>query len=89
MEKNLHLDKRADDLVLAAAGDDEDLLNTAQTAKLLGVSAQWLESGRSRGWGPPFIRIGLRNIRYRRDSLRAWLKERAEYRSTREYGAVT
>ncbi|TPK88396.1 helix-turn-helix domain-containing protein [Mesorhizobium sp. B2-4-17] len=67
------------------AGDDEDLLNTAQTAKLLGVSVQWLEIGRTRGYGPPFIRIGQRNIRYRRDRLRDWLKERAEYRSTRDY----
>ncbi|MER8780339.1 helix-turn-helix domain-containing protein [Mesorhizobium sp. M0954] len=85
MELNLHLDKRADNLVSAVAGDDEDLLNTAQTAKLLGVSTQWLEIGRTKGYGPPFIRIGLRNIRYRRDSLREWLKSRAEYRSTREY----
>ncbi|RUX73890.1 DNA-binding protein [Mesorhizobium sp. M7A.F.Ca.US.006.04.2.1] len=85
MELNLHLDKRADNLVAAVAGDDEDLLNTAQTAKLLGVSVQWIETGRSKGYGPPFIRIGARNIRYRRDSLREWLKGRAEYRSTREY----
>ncbi|TRC93896.1 helix-turn-helix domain-containing protein [Mesorhizobium sp. WSM4306] len=85
MELNLHLDKRADSLVAAVAGDDEDLLNTAQTAKLLGVSTQWLEIGRTKGYGPPFIRIGQRNIRYRRDSLRGWLKARAEYRSTRDY----
>ncbi|RUT85467.1 DNA-binding protein [Mesorhizobium sp. M7A.T.Ca.TU.009.02.1.1] len=68
--------------------DGDDLLNTAQTAKLLGVSVQWVEISRSKGYGPPFIRIGPRNIRYRRDALRVWLKERAEYRSTREYGAV-
>jgi predicted DNA-binding transcriptional regulator AlpA len=85
MDVNMHLDRRAD-AIAETVSDGDDLLNTAQIAKLLGVSTQWVEIGRTRGYGPPFIRIGQRGIRYRRDALRSWLKERAEYRSTREYG---
>jgi predicted DNA-binding transcriptional regulator AlpA len=85
---NLHIDKRADALIPAVGEDDDQLLKTPEAAKLLGVSVQWLEIGRSKGFGPPFIRMGARFVRYRKDSLRAWLKERAEHRCTSEYGEV-
>jgi len=86
--RNFHLDRRATELAGKVAGLDEDLLDTRQTAKLLGVSMQWLEIGRQRGYGPPFIRISPRRVRYRRDRLREWLRSRAEYRSTKELGEV-
>lgn len=81
---NFHLDKRAESVAETIA-DGDALLNTRQTAELLGVSTQWLEIGRSRGYGPPFVRIGARYVRYRRDTLRAWLRSRAEYKCTRDY----
>ena len=86
--QNLHLDRRATELAEAVVGAEEDLLDTRQTAKLLGVSMQWLEIGRQKGYGPPFIRISPRRVRYRRDKLRKWLRDRAEYRSTKELGEV-
>ncbi len=80
-----HLDSRALDLIEAACeGSDDELMTTPRLAVWLGVSAEWLEIGRSRGWGPRFIRCSPRRIRYRRGDVKAWLSERA-HRSTGEY----
>lgn len=80
----LHLDKRAT-LINSQTGSDDDLLDTLQTASWLSVSTQWLEIGRSKGWGPPFERLSPTTIRYRRGAIRAWLVER-EYACTAAYG---
>jgi predicted DNA-binding transcriptional regulator AlpA len=72
-----HLDKRAGRLAEeGAAGSPDELLNTVATAQWLGISRQRLESWRSEGGGPPFIRISHRCVRYRRSQVLAWLKER-------------
>ena len=80
-----HLDRYADEIAerVATAGGPDDLLNPPQTANALGKSEQWLALGRSRGFGPPFVRIG-RSVRYRRSSLIEFLKERVHH-STAEY----
>lgn len=53
-ERRLHLDKRAETLVaIAPEGSDDDLLSTVQIAGWLGVTAQWVELGRAKGYGPP------------------------------------
>ena len=70
-----HLDRRAAKLV-NEPGDDDDLLKTPTTADWLGVSDQWLETGRIVGYGPPFLKIGQRMIRYRRGDVRKWLRSR-------------
>jgi hypothetical protein len=78
--RRLHLDKRAAKLSAELDHQDADLdqlLTTQQTAALIGMSAQWLEVGRVKGYGPHFIRLAPKIIRYRRGDLRAWLKERA------------
>ncbi len=80
-----HLDRRAD-AIADALGDNDDLLSTRAVAELLGVSTQWLEIGRGKNYGPSFVRISPRMIRYRVRDLLAWLDERT-HRSTAEYGA--
>jgi predicted DNA-binding transcriptional regulator AlpA len=83
--KNHHLDKRAGAIAAAAAGEDEnELLTTTQTAEWLGVSEPWLEIGRHKGYGPPFITIAPRLVRYLRSNVLAWLHERT-HQCTREY----
>ena len=76
-----HLDRRAETLAAygAAAGSLDDLLTTDQLGKWLAVSHQWLEIGRSRGYGPPFVKMGPRNarVRYRRSAVVAWLEARS------------
>ena len=83
--KSHHIDKRADKIA-AAAGDDDELLSTNQMAHWLGVSTQWLEIGRHRGYGPPFERLGPKLIRYRRGEARKWLDQRSHV-CTKEYAA--
>jgi hypothetical protein len=53
----------------------------------LGLSPQWCEIGRSKGWGPVFVRIGPRRIRYRRGDVVAWLNARTHAR-TSEYSTA-
>jgi predicted DNA-binding transcriptional regulator AlpA len=70
-----HLDKRAGTLA-ELTGSDDDLLNTAQISKWLGLSVQWFEIGRSKGFGPPFVKVSPRCVRYRRSDVREWLRSR-------------
>jgi hypothetical protein len=80
-----HLDRRALALIEAAnLGTDDELMTTAQVAVWFGVSEEWLEIGRTKGWGPPFLRLSPRRVRYRRGTTKEWLRERA-YRSTAGY----
>jgi len=80
-----HLDRRADRLIEeGSTGQPDDLLSTVKLAKWLGTSTQWLEIGRSRGYGPTFIRISPRMVRYRRKDVLKWLAERS-YQCTGEY----
>src|SRR4051794_12654573 len=52
--KKHHLDCCADQLLGKGLGEPDDLLSSTDVASWLGVSAQWLEIGRSSGkYGPP------------------------------------
>jgi predicted DNA-binding transcriptional regulator AlpA len=81
-----HIDKRARVILATNVGSDDDLLTTPAMAAWLGVSVQWLEIARHKGYGPPFERLGPRIIRYSRAKGKAWLDERS-HRSTAEYRA--
>jgi predicted DNA-binding transcriptional regulator AlpA len=88
-----HLDRRAHQILAADNGADDELLTTQQVAQWFGVSEQWLEIGRSRGYGPSFVMLAARTIRYRRSDCREYLAARvysntAEYRSRGEKGVV-
>jgi hypothetical protein len=80
-DRRLHLDKRAEALVVAAPeGSDDELLTTIQLAGWLGVTAQWVELARAGGYGPAFTRIAPQAIRYKRATVVAWLKDREHKR---------
>jgi predicted DNA-binding transcriptional regulator AlpA len=82
-----HLDRRADHIAdFAADKSADELLTTPATAEWLGVSTQWLEIGRSKGYGPPFVRLSTRRVRYHRAGVLAWLASRT-HASTAEYAA--
>jgi hypothetical protein len=81
--KKLHLDRRVSQIMATEQpiSDDQpihndDLLTTSQLALWLGVTVVWLESCRRNGWGPPYLQVTPHLIRYRRDEVRAWLKQR-------------
>jgi predicted DNA-binding transcriptional regulator AlpA len=81
-----HIDRRAAAIVSADAGADDELLSTPELANWLGVSTQFLDIGRSKGYGPPFQKISPRMVRYRRGDVLAWLRSRT-FGSTAEYGS--
>jgi predicted DNA-binding transcriptional regulator AlpA len=75
-----HLDRRAGQLLAATLPeDDDDLLTTKQVADWLGMSDQWLEVGRGKGYGPPYVRLSARGIRYKRNDVVNWLKRRSRF----------
>jgi hypothetical protein len=83
-----HLDNRAADLILAGAGNPDDLLTTQEVAAWFRLSMQWLEIGRCKGWGPPFIKLSPRMVRYKRSVVLTYLEKRmhastADYRRSR------
>jgi hypothetical protein len=81
MPKTHRLDRRA--AALVADEDTGALLNTAALAEWLNVSTQWVEIGRHRGYGPPFVKLAGK-VRYRRCDVITWLNDRTHH-STREY----
>jgi predicted DNA-binding transcriptional regulator AlpA len=87
-EPRHHLDKRAESLLAIgiANGDDDDLLETKSVAKWIGTTPQWLSIGRTKKYGPKFIKVSKRRVAYRRGDVRAWLKSRT-FASTKEYAA--
>lgn len=86
--RKLHLDRRAKTLtsVEAAKGPPDQLITTPVLCAWLGVSLQWAEIGRHKGYGPPYKRLGPNRIRYRRGEVLAWLDERT-HSCTEEYAA--
>ena len=81
----LHLDRRAAAIADAVGeGSNDDLLTTVQVANWLGVSPQWLEIGRGKNYGPPFMRLAPQVLRYKRGAVIDWLKDR-EYAHTWQY----
>jgi predicted DNA-binding transcriptional regulator AlpA len=55
----------------------DDLLNQRLAAARLGLpSARTLEAWRRRGYGPPFLRLSSRLVRYRVSDIDRWLGAR-------------
>jgi hypothetical protein len=49
-----------------------EYMTTREAAAYLRVSRQWLEIGRSKGYGPPFTKVeGI--IRYKRAEVDRWM----------------
>jgi predicted DNA-binding transcriptional regulator AlpA len=82
--KSHHIDKRAADVADQGVGDDDTLMTTDQVGAWLGLSRQWLEIARHRGYGPPWIKTSPKRVRYLRGAVKAWLRSRT-YTSTAQY----
>src|SRR5216683_1390383 len=81
-----HIDNRAGALAadIAAGGDPDELLSDSQLAELSGLSVQFFQIGRVKGYSPPFIRLSPRRVRTRRSDYVRWLEDRT-HRRTSEY----
>jgi hypothetical protein len=73
-----HIDRRARGILDRLADDLEDdtLMTTQETARWLNVSTQFLEIGRTRGYGPPATAMAPKVVRYRKNAVLRWLIER-------------
>jgi len=79
----LHIDRRAHRLV-DVDFHPEERLTTKEVAAWLYVSVQFLEIGRTRGYGPKFERFTNKLVRYRVGDVLEWLKSRT-HACTSEY----
>lgn len=63
----------------------DSLLTTTEAATLLGVSKYYLERDRWVGAQIPFVRVGTRLVRYRREDLERYIRDQTRS-STSEQG---
>ena len=68
----------------SAEGEERTVLPTEHAATYLGLSPKTLETLRTRGGGPPFLKLGRRVV-YRKTDLDTWLAARIR-RSTSDPG---
>jgi predicted DNA-binding transcriptional regulator AlpA len=61
---------------IAFPGDAHGLLREKEVAGILGLSSATLRNWRTRGDGPPFVRLSGRAIRYEPVALREWVTQR-------------
>jgi hypothetical protein len=59
-----------------SALDPLDLIAPKTLAELLHVPPELLQRWRSRGVGPCFVRLSPSTVRYRRQDVEEWLRER-------------
>ena len=52
------------------------LLTEKEVAKMTGFSIRPLQSWRTRGGGPRFVKISARCVRYRIEDVETWIDER-------------
>lgn len=65
----------------------EQLLNTKQAAKLLGISPAFLERDRWAGARVKFVKIGSRTVRYRLSDLESYIDSQVR-KSTSDIGGA-
>jgi predicted DNA-binding transcriptional regulator AlpA len=53
-----------------------ELLTPQRTSELTGLSQPTLQRMRSRGTGPPFVKLGPRRVAYRLSDINRWLEIR-------------
>ena len=85
MHPDACISTKVDSLITSTPeGADDDLLTTQQIAGWFGTSQQWVELGRAKGYGPPYVKLAPGIIRYKRSVVVEWLRER-EFKRTSEY----
>jgi predicted DNA-binding transcriptional regulator AlpA len=55
---------------------EKDLMVAKECSDMVGLTEKALSNMRSRGEGPPYIRVSRSAIRYSRKAVAAWLAER-------------
>lgn len=55
--------------------NDEELLSTAEAARMLALKPQTLRKWRADGTGPKYVRVGSKAVRYRKRALAEYIEE--------------
>jgi hypothetical protein len=71
--RKFHFLCRLKQILGANVGPPDELLTTKELARLLGVSVAWVEIGRCRGYGPEYVVLSPRRIRYSRKAITKFL----------------
>lgn len=74
------------DILKSSPGWLDEAVDTAEASHIIGFPVCTLHTWRSRGDGPPFLKIGARSVRYQRRTLLQWMAER-QRRNTADTGA--
>ena len=53
-------------------GDEYQLITIKEASKILGVTPRTLEYWRQTEQGPPYYRLPVRRIRYKKSAVEAW-----------------
>lgn len=61
------------DMLAKNPGWLEEAVSTRAASRLTGVPVCTLETWRSRGGGPPFLKLGAKTVRYQRRDLLDWM----------------
>jgi hypothetical protein len=56
------VDPRVGQIVSASEGLPDELIDSKKLAEWLGMSLQWVEISRSKGYGPPFVRLTIQMV---------------------------
>ena len=73
--ENYHLAKHYYDPAEHPVDPEQVWLNAKQTARIICVSPATLHRWRSIGYGPQWIRMGTRIVRYRQADVNQWMAE--------------
>ena len=64
----------------------DEAVTTSEASRIIGFPVCTLHTWRSRGDGPPFLKLGARSVRYQRRALFEWLAAR-QRRNTADDGS--
>ncbi len=73
------------DILKTSPGWLDEAVDTAEASRIIGFPVCTLHTWRSRGDGPPFLKIGARSVRYQRRTLLQWMADR-QRRNTADRG---
>jgi DNA-binding transcriptional MerR regulator len=66
--------------------DDDRLLSTSEAAHYLGLDPGTLKRWRTKGGGPPFMKVSANRARYSFEALKTWAAERTRRNTAEDRG---
>jgi hypothetical protein len=87
-KRKFHFDKRVNEILARDKGKGDELMPVETIAALWHLSIGWFDTGRKFGYGPPFIVIPPNKVRYPRADARAWLEQRIQLQTSKEYDGI-